>query len=77
MVELLESHGVLVFWTNVEGRALDAYCRWDGERPIVILNSHERSGERSRFNLAHELAHLLLHREALYTQTDEGDDLGD
>ncbi len=63
VVHLLESKGVAVFWTDVDSRSVDAYCNWHDEWPLVILKSLESAGERGRFNAAHELAHLVLHRE--------------
>lgn len=68
MVAVLESMGVLVFWTSIDSRTVDAYCHWDDNNPIVVLNTNQRCGERSRFNAAHELGHLVLHRESIYRQ---------
>jgi Zn-dependent peptidase ImmA (M78 family)/DNA-binding XRE family transcriptional regulator len=62
MVHLLEAHGVRVFSLTDDTKDLDAYClNWHG-RPFVFL-SREKSGERHRFNAAHELGHLVLHGE--------------
>jgi Zn-dependent peptidase ImmA (M78 family) len=63
MVHLLESRGVMVFWTNIQSRSMDACCHWSDDHPIILLNSNERAGERLRFNAAHELGHLVMHRE--------------
>ncbi|MDE0409692.1 MAG: ImmA/IrrE family metallo-endopeptidase [Alphaproteobacteria bacterium] len=61
MVNLLEAHGVRVF-SLVEGtRHLDAYSLWRNDKPYVFLNTL-KTAERSRFDAAHELGHLLLHR---------------
>ncbi len=68
LVGLLESKGVLVFWTDIDNRSVDAYCHWDNDNPIIVLNLNQRAGERSRFNAAHELGHLILHRESVYRQ---------
>ncbi len=61
MVQLLEAHGVRVFSLVEECTEMDAFCMWDGAVPFVFLNTI-KSGERSRFDAAHELGHLVLHR---------------
>lgn len=60
LIHLLEMRGVRVFSVTQECRALDAYSLWRGDQPFVFLNT-EKSGERSRFDAAHELGHLVLH----------------
>ncbi|MFH5824354.1 helix-turn-helix domain-containing protein [Georgenia sp. AZ-5] len=62
MVHLLEAHGVRVFSLTDDTKDLDAFClSWHGQ-PFILL-SREKSGERRRFNAAHELGHLVLHGE--------------
>jgi Zn-dependent peptidase ImmA (M78 family) len=63
MVHLLESKGVRVFSLAENCVEVDAYSVWRGPRPFVFLNMG-KSGERRRFDAAHELAHLVLHRHA-------------
>jgi len=61
MVHLLESHGVRVFSLAADCAAVDAFSlRWKEKTPFVFLNL-EKSGERGRFDAAHELGHLVLH----------------
>jgi Zn-dependent peptidase ImmA (M78 family) len=60
MVALLEFKGVRVFSLAEQTHDLDAYSFWKGGRPFVFLNT-SKSSERSRFDAAHELAHLVLH----------------
>ncbi|HEY7488499.1 MAG TPA: XRE family transcriptional regulator [Streptosporangiaceae bacterium] len=61
MVHLLEAHGVRVF-SLPECAEVDAFSTvWDGT-PYVFLNVG-KSGERGRFDAAHELGHLVLHSE--------------
>jgi len=64
MVHLLESKGVRVFSLAEEGRRVDAFSIWRGDIPFVFLNT-VKSGERSRMDAAHELAHLCLHRHGV------------
>lgn len=60
IIALLEAKGVRVFSLAEQSRHLDAYSFWKGGRPFVFLNTG-KSSERSRFDAAHELAHLVLH----------------
>lgn len=64
MVHLLESRGVHVYWLAEESRCLDAFSLWRDEKPFVLLNANKQAGDRGRFDAAHELAHLVLHRRA-------------
>lgn len=61
MVWLLESKGVRVFSLAEDSRDIDAFSFWKAGEPFVFLNTM-KSAERSRFDAAHELGHLVLHR---------------
>ena len=62
MVHLLEAHGVRVFSLPPEFADVDAFALWRGGTPFVFLNP-SKTPERSRFDAAHELGHLVLHGE--------------
>jgi Zn-dependent peptidase ImmA (M78 family) len=62
VIHLLESRGALVFSLAQDCRAIDAFSFWSGGRPIVLLNLM-KSAERSRLDGAHELFHLIAHKE--------------
>jgi len=66
MIHLLESKGVRVFSLSVKAREVDAFSMWKDETPFVMLNA-QKSSEHSRFDAAHELAHLVLHRQGAPT----------
>lgn len=62
MVHLLESKGVRVFSLAEETNQVNAFSCWRrGTTPFVFLNT-QKSAEASRFDAAHELGHLVLHR---------------
>ncbi|MCY9843798.1 helix-turn-helix domain-containing protein [Vibrio caribbeanicus] len=63
MVHLLESHGVRVFSLSENCVEVDAFSFWLDEKPFVFLNTM-KTAERSRFDAAHELAHLVLHKHS-------------
>ncbi|OKA06123.1 helix-turn-helix domain-containing protein [Amycolatopsis regifaucium] len=60
MIHLLEAHGVAVFSLPPEYADVDAFSFWRGSRPFVLLNTL-KTAERSRFDAAHELGHLVMH----------------
>jgi len=64
LVRLLESHGVLVVFSPPQTSAVDAYSFESTERPVVVLNPTKRDYYRQRFDVAHELGHLIMHRDA-------------
>lgn len=61
VVHLLESKGIRVFSLNIETGDVDAISTWKGGMPFVFLNGY-KTAERGRFDAAHELGHLILHR---------------
>ena len=61
MVHLLESKGVRIFSLAIDAREVDAFSLWKGWVPFVFLNTY-KSSEHSRFDAAHELGHLVLHK---------------
>ena len=64
MLNLLEAKGVRVFSLAEETRHLDAYSFWrDDKQPYVFLNTL-KTAERTRFDAAHELGHLVMHRHS-------------
>jgi Zn-dependent peptidase ImmA (M78 family)/DNA-binding XRE family transcriptional regulator len=58
---LLEAKGIRVFSLPGDGRDVDAFSFWRDGRPFIFLNP-DKSAERLRFDLAHELGHLILHK---------------
>ena len=62
MVELLERNGAIVVRCELGASSLDAYSGWHDGVPHVVLGTDKMSAVRSRFDAAHELAHLVLHR---------------
>jgi Zn-dependent peptidase ImmA (M78 family)/transcriptional regulator with XRE-family HTH domain len=63
MVALLESQGVIVSRFELGSEKIDAFSCWIDSRPYILLGSDKGSAVRSRFDAAHELGHLILHRD--------------
>jgi len=63
MIKLMESKGVRVFSLSENTRNVDAFSCWRNSTPYVFLNTY-KSAEHSRFDAAHEIGHLVLHKHA-------------
>lgn len=63
LLKLYESKGIRVLSLSENTPNVDAYSYWAGEHPYMFLNQ-KKTAERSNFDSAHELAHLVLHFHA-------------
>ncbi|WP_372351876.1 helix-turn-helix domain-containing protein [Streptomyces sp. KL116D] len=61
-VHLLEANGVRVFSLPSDCLDIDAFSTIESGTPYVFLNTR-KTGERGRFDAAHELGHLIMHCE--------------
>jgi Zn-dependent peptidase ImmA (M78 family)/transcriptional regulator with XRE-family HTH domain len=64
LVPILEKSGVIISRGELGAETLDAFSQTpkDDEHPFIFLGSDKGSAVRSRFDCAHELGHILLHR---------------
>jgi Zn-dependent peptidase ImmA (M78 family)/DNA-binding XRE family transcriptional regulator len=62
MLHLLEAHGARIYSLTGQDEDLDAYSLYWQGRPVIFLATG-KTGERGRFDAAHELGHLVLHGE--------------
>lgn len=60
LLKLLEAKGIRIFSLSEKNKNVDAFSCWRGLTPYIFLNTF-KSTERSRFDAAHELGHLVLH----------------
>jgi Zn-dependent peptidase ImmA (M78 family) len=67
MIDLLEAKGVRVFSLSENTLTVDAFSCWRNAVPYVFLNTY-KSAEHSRFDAAHELGHLCLHKHGAARQ---------
>ncbi|HGN0427929.1 XRE family transcriptional regulator [Proteus mirabilis] len=63
VIHLLEANGIKVFSLAENCLEVDAFSFWMDEKPFVLLNTM-KTPERSRFDAAHELGHLVLHKHS-------------
>ncbi len=66
LVNLLEANGFVIHVEAFDSHKWDAVSSWDEatHTPLILLNSDKPSFFRLRYNLLHELFHLLFHRYA-------------
>lgn len=64
LIRLAELHGILVVFSPPQGAAVDAYSFDSQLRPVVVLNPIKSDYYRQRFDVAHELGHLVMHSDA-------------
>lgn len=61
MVRLAENAGIVVVRLPENSRDVDAFSRF-GHVSVIVLNDDKKSATRSRFDVGHELGHLVMHR---------------
>ncbi len=62
VLALLEAKGIVVCRYEMQGENVEAFSFWNGPRPFIFMASEKEAGVRLRYDLAHELGHLILHR---------------
>jgi Zn-dependent peptidase ImmA (M78 family)/DNA-binding XRE family transcriptional regulator len=60
MIELLQENGFIISKVEFNNRKVEAFSAWNG-RPYIFLGDNKGSAVRSRFDVAHELGHLIMH----------------
>lgn len=60
----VENHGVCAVFAPFEHASLDAHSVFSGEVPLIVLNPTKGDYYRQRFDVAHELGHLVMHPDA-------------
>lgn len=65
VARLMEKNGIIVVRHELCADKFDAFSQWSSQvnAPCMVLGDDKASGVRSRFDAAHELAHIVLHRE--------------
>jgi Zn-dependent peptidase ImmA (M78 family)/DNA-binding XRE family transcriptional regulator len=70
---VLQEKGCIISSMHIRDKKIDAFSkRSPGGIPYIFLGSENQSAVRLRFDLAHELGHLVLHRN--YVEEDLNDD---
>jgi Zn-dependent peptidase ImmA (M78 family)/transcriptional regulator with XRE-family HTH domain len=61
LAAIAEANGIIIVKEPVQCDDMDAVSRWQGGRPFILCSADRNSLPRENFDLAHEIAHLLLH----------------
>ncbi|WP_219813830.1 XRE family transcriptional regulator [Rathayibacter sp. AY1A7] len=64
LVRLAERAGVLVVFSAPKTASIDAFSMEASGRPLIVLNPAKDDYYRQRFDVAHELGHLMMHVDA-------------
>ena len=64
IAQTIEAAGVILTKVLVGTSKMDGVSKWNEEhkRPYMLIASDKANGIRNRFDMAHELGHLVLHR---------------
>lgn len=73
VVALLETNGVIITRFEFGRSDIDAFSAWVGGRPYVVLGSDKGAACRSRFDAAHELGHIIMHRGIAQEDMDDAE----
>jgi Zn-dependent peptidase ImmA (M78 family)/transcriptional regulator with XRE-family HTH domain len=61
LAAIFENNGLLLIKEAVDCPDMDAVSCWQSGRPFVLYSAEVTSAPRAKWNLAHELGHLVLH----------------
>lgn len=71
VVRLIESKGAVSTAVGAFSKKLDAFSMRTSIRPVLVLCSQKGIAARRRFDAAHELGHLVLHREPVFPNREQ------
>lgn len=61
-VRLVERNGIVVVRNSTGDTKVDAFSVPFADRSLIVLSSAKGKHDRSRFDVAHELGHLIMHK---------------
>lgn len=64
VLRTMEKFGVLVVFGWPHSTKVDAFSISDLDNPVIVLNPAKKDYYRQRFDLAHELGHIVMHYDA-------------
>ncbi len=65
----LQANGIMISIMNLNNKKIDAFSVWYDSTPYIFISSDKYSNARLRFDLAHELGHLIMHAN-IFTDED-------
>ena len=70
LVQWMEAAGCVVIPEDIGTNRVDGLSQWSADVPIVMYNAAAPT-DRQRWTLAHEIGHLVLHREEVPVETED------
>src|SRR5206468_5966177 len=64
VVGTIEGHGVVCIRLHFDEERVDAFSVAFSDHPIAVLAADKDKWDRSRFDAAHELGHIVMHAES-------------
>jgi Zn-dependent peptidase ImmA (M78 family)/transcriptional regulator with XRE-family HTH domain len=61
VIRCIERNGIVTTRVHTSLEKVDAFCVPYPDRPIIVLGADKGLRDRSRFDAAHELGHLVMH----------------
>lgn len=61
LMEIAEASGIFVVYGPRSSRSVDAFSRLTAPNPLIVLNPAKNDYYRQRFDIAHEIGHLVMH----------------
>jgi Zn-dependent peptidase ImmA (M78 family)/transcriptional regulator with XRE-family HTH domain len=74
MTAVIEAAGGVIVPSDFGTDKLDAISQWPAAQPPFFFVSTTAPGDRLRFNLAHELGHMIMHSAPAPNQEDEANE---
>ncbi|CDE14934.1 transcriptional regulator [Clostridium sp. CAG:470] len=75
IIEVLQENGIIISRIKVRNTKIDAFSKWINAIPYIFLSIEKNCALRSRFDIAHELGHILLHQSITKEDMEEKSNL--
>lgn len=62
LIDVLQENGIVITKLQIDNKKIDGFSTWRKGIPYIFIENDKGSAVRSRFNIAHELGHLILHK---------------
>lgn len=69
LINIVQKNGIMVSKMQLRLSKLDAFSVWFNNKPFIFLSSDKDTNVRIRFDIAHEIGHLLMHAD-YYSEED-------
>lgn len=69
LMNIVQKNGIMVSKMQLRLNKLDAFSVWFDNKPYIFLSSDKDTNVRIRFDIAHEIGHLLMHSD-FYSEED-------